>query len=502
MRIYWLLPSILGVFGILLSFSSPAEAIQLQSWQFNASKNRLTFTTDEEVQPRVQLLANPTRLVIDLPDTTMGQAKVSRAGAGAIKEVRIAQFDDQTTRIVIELNRGYTLNPQQVQVRGMTPFQWTVELPDPQRVEADTSPLLTPVAPPVSIEPAAVAPATADTSMADTLLEGVRVTPDGFFFRTSGKTPEIEQQLSDDRRQLRLDLKGAALSNQLTQRELRVDRYGVSRIQLTQAQTNPPVVRIILNLATESPEWQATVSDLGGIVLVPANGAAIAAPGNRISQSLTPITPTPSPPSSVSVVPPNASSGAIDLPNVGESRVTVAIDPGHGGRDPGAVGIAGLQEKNVVLPVAQQVAELLEQQGVQAILTRQDDREIDLEPRVQTANRANADLFVSIHANAISLSRPDINGVETYYYSSAVSRQLAQAVQTSVSQATGMRSIGVKEARFYVLRRTTMPAILVEIGFVTGREDAAHLAEPAFQTRIAEGIASGILQYIQRNLSR
>ncbi|NET33908.1 MAG: DUF3747 domain-containing protein [Cyanothece sp. SIO1E1] len=178
-------------------------------------------------------------------------------------------------------------------------------------------------------------------------------------------------------------------------------------------------------------------------------------------------------------------------------RVVVTIDPGHGGRDPGAVGIGGLRETDVVLPIAKQVATLLERQGVQAILTRRDEREIDLEPRLQTAERANSDLFVSIHANAISLSRPEVNGVETFYYTSG-SRALAQSIQSSVLRQTNSRNRGVKQARFYVLRTGSMPSALVEVGFVTGREDAPRLRSPAFRTELAEAIAAGILNYVQR----
>jgi N-acetylmuramoyl-L-alanine amidase len=182
----------------------------------------------------------------------------------------------------------------------------------------------------------------------------------------------------------------------------------------------------------------------------------------------------------------------LPVPN---SRSLVVIDPGHGGRDPGAVGIGGLREKDVVLSVSQQVAAMLEQQGVQTRMTRSDDRELDLAPRVAIAERANADLFVSIHANAISMSRPDVNGVETYYYSSG--RSLAQSIQSNLVSATGMRDRGVKQARFYVLTRTTMPSVLVEVGFVTGSEDAPRLRDSAFQTRIAEAIARGILEHLR-----
>ena len=113
----------------------------------------------------------------------------------------------------------------------------------------------------------------------------------------------------------------------------------------------------------------------------------------------------------------------------------VVVDPGHGGGDPGAVGIGGIHEADIVLDVAQQVASLLEKQGVQAVLTRQDDREVELEPRVDLADRLNADLFVSIHANSIDLSRPDVNGLETYYYDSGGA--LAASIHNSLVNATG-----------------------------------------------------------------
>jgi N-acetylmuramoyl-L-alanine amidase len=175
----------------------------------------------------------------------------------------------------------------------------------------------------------------------------------------------------------------------------------------------------------------------------------------------------------------------------------VAIDPGHGGGDPGAVGINGLQEKGVVFSVSSQVAQQLRRKGINAVLTRRGDQEIDLAPRVATAARVKADLFVSIHANSISLSRPDINGLETYYYASAQGRRLARAIHNRILRSTNMTDKGVRQARFYVIRHTKMPAVLVEIGFVTGSQDAARLASPAGRTQIAEAIAQGIIDYIQ-----
>ncbi|MBV5260381.1 N-acetylmuramoyl-L-alanine amidase [Synechococcus moorigangaii CMS01] len=180
------------------------------------------------------------------------------------------------------------------------------------------------------------------------------------------------------------------------------------------------------------------------------------------------------------------------------SNIVVTIDPGHGGRDPGAVGIGGLQEKNAVLPISQEVARILQQNGIGVRMTRNTDVFVSLEDRARQANAANADLFVSIHANAISMSRPDINGFEVFYFQSG--RGLAESIHRNVMRRISIRDRGVKTARFYVLRNTSMPSALVETGFVTGREDAPRLNDPAFRSQMAQAIAAGILEYIQNNV--
>jgi N-acetylmuramoyl-L-alanine amidase len=196
--------------------------------------------------------------------------------------------------------------------------------------------------------------------------------------------------------------------------------------------------------------------------------------------------------------PPLVNPPNIDLPRNQAGQVVVVVDPGHGGRDPGAIGIGGIHEADIVLPLGVQVAALLQEQGVTAVLTRSDDREVDLEPRVQIAERADADLFVSIHANAISLSRPDVNGIETYYYSDAGLR-FGQVIHSSMLQVPGVQDRGMRRARFYVIRNTSMPAVLLEVGFVTGAQDARLLADPEFRSQMAAAITQGILQYIQQN---
>ncbi|NJL37828.1 MAG: N-acetylmuramoyl-L-alanine amidase [Leptolyngbyaceae cyanobacterium RM2_2_4] len=599
MRFERLIPSLLGIVGALM-IASPAEAARLQFWRFNPSQNQLVFTTDSDVQPRAQLIANPTRLVIDLPGTTLGNANLSQLVGGGVREVRVGQFDAQTARIVIELDPGYTLDPQQVQVRGATPTQWTVQLPTPERVESPPS-----APPPSPSEPAPQADSP-PVSGAATLLENVRVTPDGFFMRTSGATPEIEVDRSRNRREIYFDLENTAISPQLAS-EIPVERFGVERVQISQLESDPPIARVTLELSDPDIDWEATASEFGGIVLIPTSGFAredeppvsVAPPtaqappaepatiegielrsdsAQLLIQSSQPITYTsgwdrttadyqitipnarlantvtspqlgansplrrvrlrqedndtvvilvqpaagvnisgvnqpsqqllslqlqqagqrPTGGNPIPVAPPSAGYPSDNLPGVPNSRIVVVIDPGHGGPDPGAIGINGIREKDIVLPISLEVASLLEQQGVQVVLTRQDDRDLDLEPRVQIAERANANLFVSIHANAISMSRPDVNGIETYYYSNDGLR-LAQVIHASVVQNTGSPDRGVRQARFYVIRNTSMPAVLVETGFVTGRDDAPRLADPAYRSQLAGAIARGILLYVQQN---
>jgi N-acetylmuramoyl-L-alanine amidase len=359
----------------------------------------------------------------------------------------------------------------------------------------------------LSVHPPTSAPLVAADARA-TQLEEIRITRDGFFIRTTGDAPNLEQDLSRDpcgiceaaRRQLTVELKNTQIADSITPREFTVDRYGVSRIKIDQ---DGDKVEITLEFADDSLQWRAS-SSRQGVVLVPTGGLAAAAPDSRVSLSLTAVErPQPElrptrPDRPTRPTRPNLSA-PITLPDVSDRNVTIAIDPGHGGGDPGAVGIGGLQETDIVLDIGLQVTALLEDKGVNVVLTRQDDREIELEPRVAQANRAQADLFVSIHANAIDLSRPDVNGIETYYYADQ-SQALARTIHNSILDATGRPDRRVRTARFYVIKNTDMPAVLLEVGFVTGAEDAVLLADSSYRQRMAEAIARGILEYVQANL--
>ncbi|MEG4321200.1 MULTISPECIES: N-acetylmuramoyl-L-alanine amidase [unclassified Microcoleus] len=595
MKFHWLLPSFLSVFLL----AGAAEAARLQSWRFDASENRLYIRTEGGVQPKAQLIFNPTRLVIDLPGTSLGSPSVSKPLSGAIESVRVGQFDDDTTRIVVELRDGFTLDPQQVKFRGISASEWTVDLPAPVPGESQ-NPISEPGGERLSVEPS---PQSAQSAEA-TVVQNVQVTADGFLVRTAGGRPEINFQQSRAGDIATLDIEGATLAPGAGGQQPQTNgKHGVDKIEVRQLPTDPPVTRVTLRMKSSNTQWRASVSNSGSVVLSPggtsgpiltrsgpipvgrpaqgtlarvqsidlaSNGSQLVVRTDRqvsytsgwdqasraywirvASSSLTgqipqldgnsPVSFTASQEDAETVViwvqprsgvqvgrvtrpnpqmlslqlrSSNASAqqpvtrdpnpqplprrtiGAGDLPQASNRRVVVAIDPGHGGRDPGAVGIQGIQEKEIVLDISYQVARLLEQQGVQAVMTRTDDSEIDLEPRVALASRVNATLFVSIHANAINMSRPDISGIETYYFDSG--EDLARVIHASILDGTGAKDRRVRQARFYVLRKSSMPSVLLEVGFVTGAEDAARLSDPAYRSQMAASIARGILYYLQQ----
>lgn len=181
----------------------------------------------------------------------------------------------------------------------------------------------------------------------------------------------------------------------------------------------------------------------------------------------------------------------------------VVIDPGHGGSDAGAVG-NGLQEKDITLGTALKLRDALERCGIRVVMTRTKDAPVlqngtvgqDLSARAGIANRNNANLFISWHAD--SFSNPEVNGVAAWIYPSTRGTEtetIARNIVDSVAAAAGQNNRGVFTADFAVLRETSMPAVLVESGFITNPREAARLAADDFQRIQAEAAAKAICQF-------
>ncbi len=214
---------------------------------------------------------------------------------------------------------------------------------------------------------------------------------------------------------------------------------------------------------------------------------------------------------------------------------TVVVDPGHGGRDPGATGIGGLREKDVNLAISKKLAQRLEEHGFEVVLTRRDDRALTLEERTAIAESADGDVFISIHANASRHAQT--RGFEIYTLDAnherhslevaarenrvpaasldplqralarlqagelaSQSERLASLVHENVIRGARQRDrtltdLGIKKGPFYVLFMSSMSSVLVEAGFVTNQRDAKLLRSPQFQSLLAKQIADGVDRY-------
>ncbi len=216
---------------------------------------------------------------------------------------------------------------------------------------------------------------------------------------------------------------------------------------------------------------------------------------------------------------------------------TIVIDAGHGGYDPGAIGKTGLREKNINLDIANRLAKILRDKGLKIIMTRTSDYFVSLERRVEISNSAKADLFISIHTNANTIR--DMNGFEVYHVSSEISDlrraklsadnamldlektsydqltsnlktilwdmiyassraesvDLAQSICRAVNNGLCVKVIGVKSAGFQVLKGAHMPAVLVEIGFLSNEKEEHKLKNTYYRQQITDAISEGIKNY-------
>lgn len=185
----------------------------------------------------------------------------------------------------------------------------------------------------------------------------------------------------------------------------------------------------------------------------------------------------------------------IAFPFASLDEMIVVLDAGHGGGDPGALN-EFVEEKEINLAVTLMVYERLEEAGIQVHLTREDDSHVSLPERTTFANELGASIFVSMHSNAADAK--SAHGIETYYYSGdAEGENLASFVQENVIETTEAKNRKTKTANFYVCKNTLMPAVLVEMGFLTNANESAKMATEEYQELIAEGIANGILDYAE-----
>ena len=495
----------------------------IRHWS-TATYTRVAIDLGDNVTYEAARVPNPDRIYFDLHGTRLASELVGKSFAvtddGFLKRVRAAQYTDDVTRVVLDVNdvteySAFLLpNPYRLIVdihggKGAGSSHPSEQRPlagDPDR-ERGTG----------NSEPTATAEVPAPRVAATVKATAARPVPNTVATKSASATREVAD-LSE--------LPG--------------------RVEATSKPTSKPISAVVGSDASSDSRRSAT-----GDRQAAADGTetpsgvpqtSVTAPATAIKKTRKGKTKADSSTTAVAdATPARAAAPMADgetslVRALGLKIGRIVIDAGHGGHDSGTIGADGIEEKDVVLDVALRLGKLLsERLGAEVIYTRSDDTFIPLETRTAIANKAQADLFLSIHAN----SSPDASarGVETYYLNFtsdptaldvaarenavsdqsihqlsdlvkkialkdkiAESREFASDVEGSLYSGlakgnAGLKDRGVKKAPFVVLIGANMPSILAEISFVTNPKDASQLAQPEYRQRVAESLYKGVARY-------
>jgi N-acetylmuramoyl-L-alanine amidase len=518
-KLTWLLVS---SFGAMLA-ALPASASEIVSWQFNRDNGQLDFSTDSRVQPEAQMLANPGKLVILLPETNFNKPTFRQPSSRGVKEFRVGYDPEtRTTSLVFELEPSYAIDPEKVLVKASSTNRWVVKLPEPQIVRGGVAavgaiPVLSEDGKVITAEPkvtstvvAGVSSSTSATISNPTITSPpvttsspnlVPVNPGNVPTILAAGNPVIVSAVELDKQYNRVIVRG---SRQMQFRggwdsSTASYRINIENARLAGDLRLPSGAPVDLRVSQGANFVQIELRRFDRYQIGPVaqyyGGQILSLPYGSAPRTV--VTRT----TSTTTARPTTTTTTQAQTTRSNSKVLVMIDPGHGGKDPGAIGLGGLQEIDVILPIAKRVASILESRGIATKLTRDSDYFVGLDERVSLSNRYDATIFVSIHANSID-GRPDVNGLETYYYGSEGSK-LAEVVHRNVLSTVTAKGFylgdrNTRSARFLVLRKSRVPAILVETGYLTNEAEVARLRRDDYRAIEAEGIAKGIIEYLSR----
>lgn len=300
-----------------------------------------------------------------------------------------------------------------------------------------------------------------------------------------------------------LDVQNAWIAPE-AKKDIAVDSPLVSRVRV--AQFDASTVRIVVESSVQKGGWKVfSIDGEKPRVVMDFGGAPTAKPARPVPKKQPPV--QSSEPEGDADEPRDTDRIHRDIDAItGMKGRIIAVDPGHGGSDSGAIGPTGIMEKSVTLRVSRELKRLLEAEGARVILTRTGDTEVsskganatsveELEARCEVANRANADIFLSIHADAFT--NREVKGTTAYYYTKGTpqSKRLADSVRTALIDSIGTLDRGTQTCNFYVVKHTDMPAILVEISFISNPDEEKMMNSESGIRKIAQGIADGIADY-------
>jgi N-acetylmuramoyl-L-alanine amidase len=486
---------------------------------------RVAIDLQDEVQYEASRVPGPDRIFFDLHGVKLSPELVGKSEEvtddGFLKRIRVAQFSNDVTRVVLDVSdvseySAFLLpNPWRLIIDvhgkkpGTLPAPSMIATQHPQAAPTQTAAVTTPSLPTATtLNPPRKAQRPAQTAANPTQPSATPV--------QAQQPPPVNNSETAAPGSTIKDI--AALDRQ------------PNRVKATRHPTTAPVVQ---SVSGTSPEPQP--NELEALNQPAPPPPAPAAPSKRsVSKNIAPADADAAP---VHAASPTATGERSMVRALGLKIGRIVVDAGHGGHDSGTLGPGGIEEKDVVLDVALRLGKLLKQRlGADVIYTRDDDTFIPLETRTAIANKAQADLFISVHAN--SSSDPSARGVETYYLNfttsadalevaareNAVSdqsihqlsdlvkkitlqdkisesREFASDVQQSLYSGledgnAGLKDRGVKKAPFVVLIGANMPSILAEISFLTNPDDAHELRDPEYRERIAESLYRGVSRYV------
>jgi N-acetylmuramoyl-L-alanine amidase len=499
---------------------------------------RVAIDLGDEVQYEAARVPNPDRIFFDLHGAKLSPELIGKSVAvtddGFLKRIRVAQFSNDVTRIVLDVSdvsdySAFLLpNPYRliIDIHGRKPGTAST-----QQIAQTQPPVQTP--PPVTARSAQASTPAATPAQAATNGPGF---PSPIFTPQNNSRPTSATTAARSSTAPARPAQQSVTTTAANTPETVADPSATQEIaslghqpDKVKATTHPTTAPIAASVAGTTPAQQPELT------------TATPPPATRSSKRSKPKPGTDAQPqaenASIHEADPTAAGGRSMVRALGLKIGRIVVDAGHGGHDSGTLGPDGIEEKDVVLDVSLRLGKLLKQRlGADVIFTRSDDTFIPLETRTAIANKAQADLFVSVHAN----SSPDLSarGVETYYLnftSSPESLELA-ARENAVSQQSihqlsdlvkkialhdkidesrefasdvqkylyegldqgnpGLKDRGVKQAPFVVLIGANMPSILAEISFLTNPDDARQLRDPNYRQRIAESLYRGVARYI------
>jgi N-acetylmuramoyl-L-alanine amidase len=477
--------------------SGLATVSAIRHWS-TPTYTRVAIDLGDEVQYEAARVPNPDRIYFDLHGTRLAQELSGKAFSvtddGFLKKIRAAQYSNDVVRVVLDVN-------------DVTEYSAFL-LPNPYRLIIDIHGGAKSSA--MAVPPTSPTPSPSDKLRGDDLLHAPTVTQSAA--NNANRAVGVSSGVSLPPAPVPADT--AAVPSTVASRSSGRDVASLSKAPDTQKATSQPTSKPI-----------AVVADTRtGDIPVPTHKN-----GKRNEKAVEAAEPG-------QAAAPTADGARTLQRALGLKINRIVIDAGHGGHDSGTLGAGGIMEKDVVLDVALKLGKLLQDKlGAQVIYTRSDDTFIPLETRTAIANKAEADLFLSIHAN--SSQDETARGVETYYLNftsqpdaldvaareNAVSDQSVHQLADLVKKITlkdkidesrefaadvdkslfeglhrgneGLKDRGVKKAPFVVLIGANMPSILTEISFVTNPRDAAQLRTPEYRERIAESIYKGVARY-------